>query len=166
VLELDIMDEKVTLQKPIAVFTPQKTSAATPPYLLLPPGYNEVPSTALGAGLRVELPEGFQALPGRTLDFTVQVRNPGPYYWPAEKSCGVLLGLSLVTDGRVRVFEFPLAHDLFPGDAVSQRLHVLIPHGSTVNQATVNCFGRSRGAERVWFPVTNARQLFPRESSH
>ncbi len=163
-LELDIMGEKVTLHEPIRVFAPQKTSAAAPPFVLLPPGYSEVPLAALAAGIEVTLPENPRSRPGETLDFTVRVTNPGPYYWPAEKSNGVLLGLTLVSDGRTLIFEFPLAHDLFPGDAVDQRLHISIPYGSTVNQVTLNCFGRSRGTERTWFPVTNARQVLPAES--
>lgn len=160
-LELDIMGKKVVLKKEIAVFTPQKTSSAVPSFLLLPPGYIEVPLAELTAGLTATSPENFRGRPGETLEFAVQVRNPGPYYWPVGKNKGVLLGLTLVSDGRISVFEFPLAHDLFPGDVSRQHLHVLIPFGSTNNTVSINCFGRSPGSNRIWFPETNARQIVP-----
>jgi hypothetical protein len=160
-LEIDIMGKKVALRKNITVLPAQKSSAALPPFLLLPQGFSEIPYEKLRAGIAVNIPETFQAKAGETMDFSVQITNPGPYYWPADKNNGICLALTLTTDGVATVFDFPLDHDLFPGDCSIQYLHVFIPYGSTVNQLEINCFGRGPDLKRVWFPEVNSLLLWP-----
>jgi hypothetical protein len=160
-LTIDIMGKKVVLRKAITVLPSQKTSAALPPFLLLPQGFSEIPYEKLRAGMEANIPETFQAKAGETMDFSVRITNPGPYYWSAEKNTGVCVGLTLITDGIAAVFDFPLAHDLFPGDTISQNMHVFIPYGSTVNHLEINCFGRGPDMKRLWFPEVNSRLLWP-----
>ncbi len=157
-LELDIMDRSASLKKRLTTFVPQATAAALPPHLLLPPGFAAIPAAEAAAGLEL-VSAAPPSVPGATIDLSVRVSNPGPFYWRTGKEGGVRLGVVLVSDGREFVHEFPLAHDLYPGDSVVHKLHVTIPSRSRSNTVTINCFAGEAGSGRDWFPAAGALRL-------
>ena len=158
-LNMEIMDKNVELSRTVEVFTPQPTRAGVPAYLVLPPGFSELPLSELSARLDVRVPLPLPTSPGSTIDFAVRVSNPGPFYWRSGSRDGVLLGAVLVAGGREYVFDFPLARDLYPGDVVIQHLNVTVPWGARADALSVNCFGRADGSGRAWFPAAGARKI-------
>jgi hypothetical protein len=159
-LEMAIMDKKSELTRPIDVFIPQKTGAQVPTYLLLPPGFAEVSADQVHADLETQTPLPLAANPGSTVDFAIKVSNPGPFYWRSGKHNSVQLGVIVVVAGSERVIDFPLTHDLFPGDSVIQHLQMTLPAGLAADSVKVNCFGRGEGGDRAWFSEAGTLQIY------
>lgn len=156
-LAAEIMDKKARMSLDFEPFVPQPADGL-PAALLLPPGFAAVPLSGVSAGLELAAAAPPPPPPGGTADYLVRVSNPGPFYWRTGEG-GVRLGLVLVSDGREYTHVFPLAHDLYPGDALVQTLHVTLPARSRTNRASLNAF-IDAGAGRAWFAAAAALRLF------
>jgi hypothetical protein len=89
------------------------------------------------------------------LDGTVDLVNPGPYYWVAGPEQGVILGALLISTGGTREIGFPLPHDLYPGDRLKLRVRIPLNRITGTVKIFLNGMVRGPGQAKRWFPAGN-----------
>ena len=153
---LDVMGDPVTLVNRIPVVPRAQisTSGLLPPYFVLPEGYNDVPTHQVTVQFtpRCRLIRKGKA---QVLEGSIEVRNPGPYYWSSLKNKGVYVGIMIDEPGQPLIFPLQLPHDLFPGDSAVIYVTLSIPAQVKGEHIFVNCFGRAKPDEVAWYPESN-----------
>jgi len=154
-ISLDIMGDSIQLAHGIPVIPLKNTNSSIPTYFLLPEGYKEIPLHQV----KVQFTPHCQLMPkgkkGQLLKGSIEVMNPGPYYWTSQKNNGVYLGVIIDISNQSGLFSFPLPHDLFPGDKATIYISLTLPGNIEENQIYINCFGRSKPHEFNWFYEAN-----------
>ncbi len=155
IVEVDIMGEKVQIRKKIVVVNDQDIGDDFPYYLKLPPGFKKRPWENLKVYFNADFINQATIKRGDNLNGVIEVENPGPFYWTSGQDDGIFLGAKLVFDGKTRIFEFDLPHDLFPNDKVSRFISIPFPERYKKAELYLNCFGKGTKNQRRWFPEDN-----------
>lgn len=146
---LTAMDQVVELPASIPTVAEQSSPFPLPPYLRLPQGFAPLPPAEAKA--EIVLAEATTADSEGRWQARAEIRNPGPFYWVGGGDIGVWLGVTVEAEGRSVVHEFPLPHDLYPGDRLLLPLALPLPAPLSRCRITVAAFGRNGSGPRHWF---------------
>ena len=160
VIKITMVDKRIVFAKKFEVLPAGKSPVSLPPYLKIPSGYQPIPLEQLK--IIINTPVSFNALrhKGDELEGDIEITNPGPYYWSTSVPGGVALGARLVCDNGSFLKDFLLSHDLFPGDTLTEHIHVPLPESLTNCRLLLNGFGRMSKKHYQWFPEHNITEIW------